>query len=120
MLRDRLQNSQGMRITIRGDNGSGKSILLKLIKKQMGGYYLPASHHLYFSQEDLKKYSTGEQMLICLKEISHNCLKEKILLLDEWDANLDSQNRKRLSEEIEKIAASMCVLEVVHRQDAKA
>ncbi|HIT65393.1 MAG TPA: hypothetical protein IAC37_13310 [Candidatus Ventrimonas merdavium] len=39
------------------------------------------------------------------------------LLLDEWDANLDPVNQKRISGLLEERAQTACILEVCHRRD---
>jgi ABC-type transport system involved in cytochrome bd biosynthesis fused ATPase/permease subunit len=38
-----------------------------------------------------------------------------VLLLDEWDANLDSENRETLSALLDEISQKKCVIEVRHR-----
>jgi ABC-type bacteriocin/lantibiotic exporter with double-glycine peptidase domain len=114
-LKNLVGNQQIRRITIRGDNGTGKSTLLKTIKEKIGGYYLPASAGLSFAQNNWNSLSTGEQMLTALQEISGQDHADSLLLLDEWDANLDPENRNRLSSEIDLLATKIPIIEVVHR-----
>lgn len=103
------------RITLRGENGAGKSTLLMLIKHalQKKAFYLPTQSHLSFSTA-IKESSTGESLKNNLVEILEK-VEADTLLLDEWDANLDADNREALSSLIDKIACQKCVIEVRHR-----
>lgn len=103
------------RITIRGENGSGKTTILLGIKNilQDQAFYLPVKHQLTF-QNKISTHSSGESMRILLEEIK-NHVEEKIILLDEWDANLDHKNQNHLSNLIDEIAKTRCVIEVRHR-----
>lgn len=107
--------SEPGRITIRGENGSGKSTTLMLIKKSLSekAFILPTHSQLNFSKET-NKYSTGENLKNRLTEILDK-VEVNVLLLDEWDANLDRENRERLSSLIDEIAEKKCVIEVRHR-----
>jgi ABC-type transport system involved in cytochrome bd biosynthesis fused ATPase/permease subunit len=106
---------QAGRLTLRGENGSGKSTLLMLIKHalQDRAYFLPTHNQLSFEAET-NKYSTGESLKNRLLEILEK-VDADVLLLDEWDANLDQENREKLSQIIDEIAARKCVIEVRHR-----
>lgn len=103
------------RLTLRGENGSGKSTALMLIKNALAGraFFLPTHDALSFSTET-NKYSTGESLRKRLSEILEK-VDVDVLLLDEWDANLDKENRESLSDLIDKIAEKKCVVEVRHR-----
>lgn len=103
------------RYTLRGENGSGKSTLLMLIKKHVKeqAFYLPTRHHLAFVANGIKM-STGEMLKKQLVEIKE-CVDVKVILLDEWDANLDEANSVELSQLIEDLAKERCVIEVRHR-----
>lgn len=103
------------RLTLRGENGSGKSTLLMLMKDalQNRAFFLPTHSQLSFSS-DLDKYSTGEALKKRLEEILGR-VSADVLLLDEWDANLDNDNKEALSQLIDKISAEKCVIEVRHR-----
>lgn len=109
------QASDSGRLTIRGENGSGKSTALMLIKNALAGraFFLPTHNQLSFSTET-NKFSTGESLRKRLFEILER-VDVDVLLLDEWDANLDSENQESLSELIDKIAEKKCVIEVRHR-----
>lgn len=103
------------RVTLRGENGAGKSTLLILIKHalQRQAFFLPTQSHLSFSSAS-HKTSTGESLKNRLMEILEK-VESETLLLDEWDANLDHDNREALSELIDEIAVRKCVIEVRHR-----
>lgn len=106
--------SQG-RLTIRGENGSGKSTLLMLVKQALKNraFLLPTFNQLSFESE-MNKFSTGEALKNKLLEIFQK-VDTDVLLLDEWDANLDPENRKLLSQLIHDISKQKCVIEVRHR-----
>ncbi len=103
------------RVTLRGENGCGKSTALLLVKNALAqkAFFLPTHNHLSFHSET-NKYSTGESLKNRLIEILDQ-VDAEVLLLDEWDANLDSENKERLSELIDELAQSKCVIEVRHR-----
>jgi ABC-type bacteriocin/lantibiotic exporter with double-glycine peptidase domain len=103
------------RVTIRGENGCGKSTALMLIKKALfnRAFYLPTHNQLSFLSE-ANKYSTGESLKNRLMEILEK-VDADVLLLDEWDANLDGENQERLSMLIDQLSAKKCVIEVRHR-----
>lgn len=103
------------RVTLRGENGSGKSTLLMLIKNALSekAFFLPTQNQLSFVAET-NKYSTGESLRNRLLEILEK-VEADVLLLDEWDANLDNENKERLSELIDELARKKCVIEVRHR-----
>lgn len=109
------QTSRNGRLTLRGENGSGKSTALMLVKNALAkrAFILPTHNHLSFSSET-NKYSTGESLRNRLVEILEK-VDADVLLLDEWDANLDSENRERLSALIDELSRKKCVIEVRHR-----
>jgi ABC-type bacteriocin/lantibiotic exporter with double-glycine peptidase domain len=102
------------RITLFGENGSGKTSLLLLLKHLKGdaAFYLPAKHDLVF-QVSKDRLSTGQNVRKTLHEIIQN-LNTPIVLLDEWDANLDNENALSLSCMIDKLALNACVVESRH------
>jgi len=108
--------SKAGRITIRGENGCGKSTALMLIKDALANraFFLPTHNQLSFSCET-NKYSTGESLRNRLMEILEK-VDVDVLLLDEWDANLDAENQEKLSQLIEELSQKKCVIEVRHRQ----
>lgn len=109
------QASKAGRVTIRGENGCGKSTALVLVKNALGqrAFFLPTHNTLSFLAES-NKHSTGESLRNRLIEILDR-VNADVLLLDEWDANLDKENQERLSTLIDELATKKCVIEVRHR-----
>lgn len=107
--------TQSGRVTLRGENGCGKSTALLLVKNALSqkAFFLPTHNQLSFYSET-NKYSTGESLRNRLLEILEK-VDAEVLLLDEWDANLDSENKERLDALIDELAATKCVIEVRHR-----
>jgi ABC-type protease/lipase transport system fused ATPase/permease subunit len=130
-----LAHSTG-RINVRGPNGSGKSTLLTSLKSAVRtrAYYWPTADRLAFrfSQGveeietdedgepvppgDAKKpgFSSGERQLRALQEIVR-ATNAPIYLLDEWDANLDPNNRTAADALVEQLAKRARVVEISHR-----
>jgi ABC-type bacteriocin/lantibiotic exporter with double-glycine peptidase domain len=127
------------RINVRGANGSGKSTLLTSLKSAVRAhaYYWPTGDRLAFKfaqgveepevlDEDgeplppppqgTKKvgFSSGERQLRALREIVAHT-KAPIYLLDEWDANLDPNNRAAADALVEELARRARVVEISHR-----
>lgn len=107
--------SSSCRLTLRGDNGCGKSTALMMLKEKLAkhAFFLPTQNQLTFMGE-AKGYSTGESLKSLLDEILEQ-VKADVLLLDEWDANLDKDNQEKLSSLIDAWAMKKCVIEVRHR-----
>ena len=103
------------RLTIRGENGSGKTSLLLAIKESFQGdtFFLPVKHQLCF-RNNVYYLSSGQGIKTILQEI-RSFVNEKVILLDEWDANLDSHNKEEISHLIDELARNHCVIEVRHR-----
>ncbi|MFI0434605.1 MAG: ABC transporter ATP-binding protein [Parachlamydiaceae bacterium] len=103
------------RITLRGENGAGKSTVLMLVKNSLAdrAFFLPTQNQLSFLSET-NRYSTGESLRNRLLEILER-VDVDVLLLDEWDANLDKENQEHLSLLINELAEKKCVIEVRHR-----
>lgn len=110
------------RITIRGDNGAGKSVLMCRLNKFLTEqrettFYLPVNSGLTF-ESPTDRMSSGEKMKAELQEITKNTYCN-FLLLDEWDSNLDFENIQVLSNLLNDIANKRCVIEIRHRTDEK-
>lgn len=104
------------RLTVRGDNGSGKSTLLLDIKRRRPeeSVILPAHNRLLFASVADGDLSTGQRLSRIMDEL---CGVEplSLVLLDEWDANLDKENMGRIDAMIDRLARRCCVIEVRHR-----
>ncbi len=88
--------NRSSRVTLRGENGAGKSSVCLLLKESLGeqAFFLPAHHQLALGS-DLAPGSTGQRQVAGLKEVISRRAAQ-ILLLDEWDANLDAANRDQM------------------------
>jgi ABC-type multidrug transport system fused ATPase/permease subunit len=124
------------RINVRGPNGSGKSTLLTNLKTMVKtrAYYWPTADRLAFqfsqggepkeefgddappAPRDPKKtgFSSGERQLRALQEIVRYT-QAPIYLLDEWDANLDPNNRAAAEALVDELARRARVVEISHR-----
>lgn len=102
------------RHTIRGENGAGKTALLLKLKERLSSRaaYIPAHHDLDVGGITSAQ-STGQRARSVLTEIFHND-PSPVILLDEWDANLDAINRDKLSEQIDRESRGRCIVEVIH------
>jgi ABC-type multidrug transport system fused ATPase/permease subunit len=126
------------RINVRGPNGAGKSTLLTSLKAQIKtrAYYWPTADRLAFQfaqasepdehEDELGErepsrakpkrpgFSSGERQLRALQEIVAHT-HAPIYLLDEWDANLDPNNRAAADALVEQLARRARVVEISHR-----
>ena len=125
------------RINVRGPNGAGKSTLLTGLKAvvKTRAYYWPTADRLSFQfaqglepddddsedgpkrPDDVAKrlgFSSGERQLRALREIVEHT-DAAIYLLDEWDANLDPNNRAAADALVEQLAHRARVVEISHR-----
>lgn len=98
------------RFTICGDNGTGKSTLLMMIKAFMPNAIMISPEVNLLSVDH--KGSAGEMQV---QQLNYVFSKEApILLLDEWDVNLDTNNVEKFDRAIAQISNSKVVLEVRH------
>lgn len=106
------------RTTLRGANGSGKSTLLAQLKERLGdrAFLLPAHPELYFPGLDTQEASSGQAVVRILELLESGYLDKSctVVLLDEWDANLDEATRTAQDKLIDDLAQSKCVIEVLH------
>ncbi|MGE7958543.1 ABC transporter ATP-binding protein [Pseudomonas sp. NPDC089530] len=100
------------RFLISGKNGAGKSSLLKLIKSEFTESILLPSHASFHETE--APLSTGESQVKKLLHVLEQ--KAPIILLDEWDANLDTQNKVRVGNILNQKAEETLIIEVRHFQ----
>jgi hypothetical protein len=96
------------RITIRGPNGCGKSTLLKLIKTHQPDAVLLGPQ----IQIVESRGSTGERQLQAIHDLIGR--GTRVLLLDEWDANLDRGNREKMDLYLQEFARRGLIIEVRH------
>ena len=113
------------RFLLKGPNGAGKSTLLRRLRERFpDAHYWPAQSKLLFAVDGDRCGntwgSTGERAAAVLAELVE--LPGSLFLLDEWDANMDSENVVYGDRLIDKLAHKVCVIEVRHRMrdvDAK-
>ncbi|MEI7488753.1 MAG: hypothetical protein WCJ72_15370 [Chryseobacterium sp.] len=104
--------------TVRGLNGSGKSLsLLKLKEKYSdAAYLLPAHHDLFVNfQTQLSSGQLARKSIEWIKENTESLSKSvRVLLLDEWNANLDSDNLGALEKVLLELSENFLIVEVRH------
>lgn len=104
------------RYLLTGRNGAGKSSLLKVLRFHNRNSLLLSPEISFTSHEE--SASSGE--LQC-KQISKLLQQDvSLLLLDEWDANLDDANLTLIDAEIAASASNRLIVEVRHRLDRAA
>lgn len=109
-----FERSPNGRYEVRGPNGAGKStFLLHLNHKLRRSVYLPTHPDLMISNELSSTRSSGENLLAHIEVLASS--SEAIILLDEWDANLDGENLLRVNTRIDELARTKTVIEVRHR-----
>ena len=124
------------RINVRGPNGAGKSTLLTSLKSAVKtrAYYWPTADRLAFAFSQGRTRSRPTRTAIrssratprrpaippasgscgrCRRSCSHT--DAPIYLLDEWDANLDPNNRAAADALVEELARRARVVEISHR-----
>lgn len=133
------------RINVRGRNGAGKSTVLAALKAEIKNraYYWPTTDRLAFQfaegvdpegveEEEIDPelleeageaappkprkigFSSGERQLKSLQEIAR-FTDAAVYLFDEWDANLDTNNRALADELVARLAERARVIEISHR-----
>jgi ABC-type transport system involved in cytochrome bd biosynthesis fused ATPase/permease subunit len=117
-LKDVVATSTRGRFTITGDNGSGKSAALLALKKEYGAtcFLLPTDHSELAWGNDCRSLSTGQRLVEHLKEIL-KLESIRYILLDEWDANLDTSNTQQIDSILSDLSAQKIIIEVRHKKD---
>lgn len=111
-ITDLIKEAPPQRLTVRGKNGAGKSTLLLHLNEILhGSFYLPANPQFNTAWE--KGVSTGQNIFNHLKYAQD--LDETYLLLDEWDANLDEENKQALDVMLDELSRHKVIVEVRHR-----
>jgi hypothetical protein len=101
------------RFLITGMNGSGKSTLLKTIACRCNAIYLGSAIKLC---EEEGAMSSGEGMMHRLDMLSQQETDSlsKVMLLDEWDANLSKDAKAEYSARLDNLAENHLLIEVRH------
>lgn len=116
-VQETLRHRTCGRMTIRGENGSGKSTLLLSIKQAFPhkAHLLPAGNNqLCWRLGRRDAMSTGQRARAIIDELLKQGADIQYLLLDEWDANLDQDNRTCIDELLERLSHDKVVIEVRH------
>ena len=114
---DNLAKLSSGRITVRGENGVGKSTLLALFAERTGdqSFFLPSKYNDLMFRQSNDHHSDGNRLLAAFNEIGE--LDDiKYIILDEWDANLDDKNITLISKAIDKLSKLKVVIESRHRR----
>lgn len=119
-LKDCAEEERYGRILITGTNGSGKTTVLMRIKEYFGdrAYLFPNHTRLFFEDSNERAYSTGQRLRANVEEVLDR-MKDpsvRLFLFDEWNANLDEENQKEISEYIDRLAKKGLVLEVRNKE----
>ncbi|MFK0379070.1 hypothetical protein [Pandoraea sp. NPDC090278] len=103
------------RFTLRGENGAGKSTFLNYLKGTFGdrALLLPAQQSDLVWQRMNDAGSTGQCALRQLEEAS-SVPDIQVLLLDEWDANLDQANRIAVDKMLGALSQEKLIVEIRH------
>lgn len=114
-LLDHFSEVANGRYRITGPNGSGKSTALMALKQEYGAQsiMLPANLTGLMWLADGKGLSTGQRTRMCLQEVLQQD-DVKYILLDEWDANLDSSNALAVDAMLDALAERKVIVEVRH------
>ena len=120
-LTDLIEQARG-RIQISGANGSGKTTLLTLLKHHYAdeAFLLPSNTSM-LTVNDRQK-STGQLRLSEIEIIKEHAIlgKYSIILLDEWNAHLDSSNYSYIDDMLNEISQNTIIVEVIHwKKDTK-
>jgi len=108
-------NNQNGRVTITGENGAGKTSLLFAVKHQF-----PEKSLLILANHKQKllpaSKSVGQHSMIELLSAIKWAEKRNgfILLLDEWNANLDKINEKIINEKLNLLTKTGLIIETLH------
>lgn len=108
VLFNELRIKKQGRITISGQNGAGKSmLLLKLHDELQSNVYLPAQLPIFKNS-----LSTGQAHRKNIEQFLK--FKANVFLLDEWDANLDAEVVQSIDKQIDQLSLHSLVIEVRH------
>lgn len=107
------------RIAVRGENGSGKTTVMMLMKEHFRekAYLYPNHTNLFFRDAGSGEYSTGEKVRADLLQLieSRNEIGASLYLFDEWNANLDPLSQKKTDIIIEQISRQSLVIETLNK-----
>lgn len=114
-IMDVIEGGKVDRITIRGPNGSGKSTLLISLKTrlQQRALLILAQHRqIAASVEASLGQRVASEIDAAITTIETG--RVSILLLDEWNGNLDRVNSSMLSNRLDMLPTGSTIVEVIH------
>ena len=107
------------RIVMKGENGSGKTTVMMLLKEHFRekAYLYPNHTNLFFKDVCNGEYSTGEKVRADLSQLieNENEIGASLYLFDEWNANLDPVSQKKTDIIIEQISRKSLVVETLNK-----
>ncbi len=106
-----IKNTTG-RYLVSGNNGAGKSSLLRYMKSKHPDalFFGP---NIQIGQET-HPGSTGQKQLYQMASLLNS--NSRIILLDEWDANLDESNMKNIDDMLSALAKNNIIIEIRHKR----
>ncbi|MEZ8657332.1 hypothetical protein AB6D60_25785 [Vibrio splendidus] len=108
---ENLAEKENGLFSIKGRNGSGKTTYLLGYQSSIDGLYFNPAYRLSWPEcEDRDRLSDGQYSKACLEWLLSKT--DKTLLLDEWDAFLDQQNKAEMSELIFNESKKRKILQV--------
>lgn len=111
-------NLEGIgRVLIKGENGSGKTSLLAIMKEKYRDkavYYNPRFTLAWEDVEDTQHMSQGQKTMMEIEKLKKTTAD--YILLDEWDAFLDDDNMEKADNILQELSNFKSIIEVRHRK----
>ena len=103
--------SQPGRWMICAANGIGKTTMGSALMSQLPGKYdyIPVKHRLHFDYQD---GSAGQKTLKQLAELIRHSSR-RVVFLDEWPANLDPLNNRKVNALLDHLAEELTLVEMI-------
>jgi ABC-type bacteriocin/lantibiotic exporter with double-glycine peptidase domain len=102
----------GGRFTITGGNGVGKSSYLKVVRALVDDSILMTPETNF--TDSIGKLSTGQARIKEIEAILSS--PPPVVMLDEWDANLDEENFNKIDAALRHAASRIVIIEVRHKR----
>lgn len=88
--------------------------MLNYLKSSFSNFFfLPVQSLLYWEDNETIEYSTGQRINSVLNKIFLE-IDDDVVLIDEWDANLDKKTKDDLSNKIQELSLRKTIIEVRH------
>jgi energy-coupling factor transporter ATP-binding protein EcfA2 len=105
------------RVLISGPNGCGKTTLLLALKAKLGSRAILILAN-FRQGAHAKSVSVGQAVLSEIEAaiaMARSQPQGFALILDEWNANLDTNNRELVDRKLDILAAELLIIETKHR-----